>query len=361
MLDNPIPRPVPADQLSCDTTKPYHSDDTCYPLRKTSENGWSLSDVFGRTLNGLCPIADGQRPGSETICLRVPHDRDVQITPGASERKYHDGLLRCFSLQSSKPFDLTLPEQETHSHVPLDESVLQVERTIIGHGQENGGMRIIFGNPSNTNHADFVYFETLPWFLRPYIHTLQTTLTGRDGIRRRIPASEIIKETFYRPAIDRERGTQLELALSVPAASTVTLIYDFDKAILRYMEYPPDANRGFNVAPAVVRLLNSPKTNDVLESPIYIRTTGLLLPLPTPDFSMPYNVIILTSTVIALAFGSIFNILIRRFVAADEAGVLVAHTIRGRLSNAIIAVKSRLSSAVIAVQGRILKKAEKVD
>lgn len=33
---------------------------------------------------------------------------------------------------------------------------------------------------------------------------------------------------------------------------------------------------------------------------------------------MPYNVIILSSTVIALAFGSIFNLLVRRFVAADE-------------------------------------------
>lgn len=43
---------------------------------------------------------------------------------------------------------------------------------------------------------------------------------------------------------------------------------------------------------------------------------------------MPYNVIILTSTVIALGFGSIFNLLIRRFVLLEEVpkgklGVLV--------------------------------------
>lgn len=49
-----------------------------------------------------------------------------------------------------------------------------------------------------------------------------------------------------------------------------------------------------------------------------MRTTSLLLSLPTPDFSMPYNVIILTSTVMALAFGSIFNLLVRRFVGAHE-------------------------------------------
>jgi len=49
-----------------------------------------------------------------------------------------------------------------------------------------------------------------------------------------------------------------------------------------------------------------------------IRTTSLLLNLPTPDFSMPYNTIILSSTVMALAFGSVFNLLVRRFVAADK-------------------------------------------
>ena len=33
---------------------------------------------------------------------------------------------------------------------------------------------------------------------------------------------------------------------------------------------------------------------------------------------MPYNVIILTSTVMALAFGSVFNMVVRRFVGRHE-------------------------------------------
>lgn len=39
----------------------------------------------------------------------------------------------------------------------------------------------------------------------------------------------------------------------------------------------------------------------------------LLMNLPTPDFSMPYNVICLTCTVIAIAFGSIHNFTTRKF------------------------------------------------
>lgn len=57
---------------------------------------------------------------------------------------------------------------------------------------------------------------------------------------------------------------------------------------------------------------------------------------------MPYNVIILSSTVIALAFGSIFNLLVRRFVAADEVPAgkglkRILQTVIGRVA----AIKSR--------------------
>lgn len=140
---------------------------------------------------------------------------------------------------------------------------------------------------SNSNphpHAQrVVYLESLPWFLRPYMHTLQV-----NGGR--------VHKMYYKPLLDRQRGTHLELILEVPAESTVELQYDFEKAILRYTEYPPDANRGFDIPPAVIRVL--PARDG--EQGSYLRTTSLLLPLPTPDFSMPYNVIILTSTVLAL-------------------------------------------------------------
>jgi phosphatidylinositol glycan class T len=43
-------------------------------------------------------------------------------------------------------------------------------------------------------------------------------------------------------------------------------------------------------------------------------TQTVLVQLPTPDFSMPYNVITLTCTVAALLFGSFFNLVQRGFV-----------------------------------------------
>ena len=216
---------------------------------------------------------------------------------------------------------------------------LYASRSFTGHGQERGGVQALFTNTSPTSSIDFVYFETLPWFMKPYFHTLTARLSTSTR-----PDPSIIKETFYRPALDRRRGTQLELLISVPASSTVILTYDFDKAILRYTEYPPDANRGFDVAPAVIRLLgqaSNPRPS-ISQQPVYIRTSSLLLPLPTPDFSMPYNVIILTSTVMALAFGMIFNLLVRRFVGADEVEGYDLSAVKARIRGRVMLLRDRI-------------------
>lgn len=48
-----------------------------------------------------------------------------------------------------------------------------------------------------------------------------------------------------------------------------------------------------------------------------LHTETLLVSLPTPDFSMPYNVICLACTVVAIAFGSLHNLTTRDFTASD--------------------------------------------
>lgn len=210
---------------------------------------------------------------------------------------------------------------------------VKVERAIRGRGQESGGLKSMITNNSPNSNASLVYLESLPWFVRPYLHTLRTDLLISDGSN----SKGAVQKMNYRPARDRERPTMLEFTISIPPNSTFVLSYDFDKAILRYTEYPPDPNRGFEIAPAIVRILGrtgKPST--------YMRTTSLLLYLPTPDFSMPYNVIILTSTVIALGFGSIFNLLVRRFVAADEIPALRIGRLREPIRRQIIDLTNKI-------------------
>ena len=306
-------------------------------------------------MKGTCPLTD---PAVPPVCLQVPDTRSVFVSDGVVEQKNADGLSRCFILPPEADFEMLLPPPPPPPPPPPASSdgaqgsaaavikpetpLLYAERSFTGHGQERGGVQTILRNPSPDSAVEFVYMESLPWFMRIYLHTMQARVA--DGASSPSPASSssswapstaahdsLIQQVYYRPALDRARGTQLEVRMRVPPAATVFLTYDFEKTILRYTEYPPDANRGFDVAAAVITILGdgSGSSNGRRGGgPRYsLRTTSLLCSLPTPDFSMPYNVIIFTSTAIALAFGGLFNILVRRFVAADEGpevGLVVA-------------------------------------
>ncbi|TWU74979.1 Subunit of the glycosylphosphatidylinositol transamidase complex-like protein [Metarhizium rileyi] len=310
--DNPIPRPPPVHELVCDTSKPYHDDEHCFPADHLNGQDWTLSQIFGRPMQGTCPLADTEVP---PVCLQVPDSRIVHASEGSTEIKDKNGTSRCYTIPSQSEFALVLPKSEAKTReeaakelVEPVQPLLYAERSFTGHGQEHGGVQTILTNP-NPVEVEFVYLESLPWFMRIYLHTLSTRIP-KSTTPTTTNSSALIKQIHYRPALDRSRGTQLELLMRIPPHCTVFLTYDFEKAILRYTEYPPDANRGFDVAAAVIRTLEPQVMN--------LRTTSLLLYLPTPDFSMPYNVIIFTSTAIALAFGGLYNILVRRLVGVDE-------------------------------------------
>jgi len=203
------------------------------------------------------------------------------------------------TLSDNADFDLSFSSASSPTAAQSSSSQIQtllVDRTLSGRGQQSGGLLTTFKNPSPTTSIKLIYLETLPWFMKPHYHTLDARIRPfppssnmSQSSSAVAGASSAIDDMYYRPAVDRTRASHMELVLTVPAASTLTLSYDFEKAILRYTEYPPDANRGFDIPPAIVKVLGSPVGN--ASRATYLRTTSLLLYLPTPDFSMPYNVV----------------------------------------------------------------------
>lgn len=115
----------------------------------------------------------------------------------------------------------------------------------------------------------------------------------------------------YTPPEAHGRPTLFEAQLTIPAASTLQLSMEVTKSFLRYTEHPPDAQRGWDLPPAVSIVGG----NDTTMRGRRVYTPAVLVDVATPDFSMPYNVIIMSSTLIALIFGSIFNLLTRRFIS----------------------------------------------
>ncbi|SCU86543.1 LAFA_0E01486g1_1 [Lachancea sp. 'fantastica'] len=294
--DNPIPKPLHDADLQCDESK-LHNAWECFPLPQSKHTNFRLSQLFGKKILGSNLISENP----STICAQVSDSWTVYADIEGSLYSTDDN---CFAIKDNQLHDLNFDSDNT-THVVEGENVpLYVSRSLTGYGQDGGGLRAVFRNPNNET-VNAIYFESLPWYMRLYLSSLK--LESDDGLE----IGDVIKSTFYLPAIDRERPTHLEFNISIPAHTSLALSYQFSKALLKYAEYPPDANHGFEIESALITVLSPVRSE--------MRTATLLLSLSTPDFSMPYNVIILTSTVMGLAFGTLFNLMVKKLVTVEEA------------------------------------------
>jgi phosphatidylinositol glycan class T len=132
-------------------------------------------------------------------------------------------------------------------------------------------------------------------------------------------------EMSYSPPVPHSRPTTFQSILTLPPKSNVQVTVTVVKSFLRYTEHQPDAQRGWDLPPAILVPINpfanqttTPSSRapngSVPDRLQRIYTSALLADLATPDFSMPYNVIIFSCSLIAFIFGSVFNLLTRKFV-----------------------------------------------
>ncbi|KAI8145967.1 GPI transamidase component PIG-T [Fennellomyces sp. T-0311] len=273
------------------------------PVRDTSRRDWSLKEAFDRVLHGACPLADRSRVHV------VNNDPNAKLSP-----KLENPLEGYDLSKVQDELDIRMAWNENSFLYPLEPAypAISANRYFTGYGQERGGLQITIHN-RNDKALPVLYFDSIPWFLKLYLHTLEVIVVDQNGVTQ-TQETDVIQDMFYQPAIDRSRPAMLECKLVLPPMSIVTLSLDFDKVFLKYTEHRPDANRGFDVGPAVLTA-QLPNENHTIR----VYTDTLLVSLPTPDFSMPYNVITLTCTVIALFFGSVFNLLTRSFQLVPEA------------------------------------------
>ncbi|KAK8787914.1 phosphatidylinositol glycan anchor biosynthesis class T [Amblyomma americanum] len=299
-----------------------------------AQNGyqtWSLSKLFGAGLKTTCPLAsmssiyvDVSNNGSVGTFWLSPEPTQLVVSgQGAHQRSLAIYDLKHHVAQGR--FNLAAQYEKPHIFWLIPEPLLHSTRYIQGYGLERGGIVNHIRNNHPTKTIRVVLLDVVPWFLRVYLHTLKVSSGSRQLTAEHVS---------YQPGRDRERPYHLELTLLLPPASETVVAYEFERAFLKWTEYPPDANHGFYVGAAVLSsLLDDPVANysgDISLCPslrhcitgtastpdakniagkqfVRIYTETLLVSLPTPDFSMPYNVICLACTVVALAFGPIHN------------------------------------------------------
>ncbi|XP_068454288.1 GPI transamidase component PIG-T [Clinocottus analis] len=291
---------------------------------------WSLFKMFSRTLTEACPLAS-----SSKIYIDItddPQGEQFEVSPATHllSQAMVLGDRRTFSV-----YDLT--QQITFGTVrslnllirwkssegDMLRPLLHAERYVAGYGLQTGEIHTLMYNNHPYRSFPVLLLDSVPWYLRLYIHTLTVTSKGKDNKPSYI---------HYQPSKDRVRPHLLEMLVQLPPNSVTEVTVQFERALLKWTEYTPDPNHGFYVGSSVISSLVpsivAMDTNNTREQPLFssffpckeessyfmrVYTEPLLVNLPTPDFSMPYNVICLTCTVVAVGYGSLYNLLTRSF------------------------------------------------
>ncbi|KAJ6579111.1 Gpi16 subunit GPI transamidase component [Mycena vulgaris] len=275
------------------------------PLRPSSDKrDWSFASIFDRTIERRCPSAT-----SSHVIVALPINDAYSIHPEPASIAEGHAIFNV--AEQNVPLDVSMQWAESFQHIPTrpgaSAAPLSIRRTLHGSSQDRGQLSVSITN-AGPAAVQAAYLETMPWIVQFYLHTLVLHVDG-------LPRPDLLHNISYTPPVPHARATTLQAVLTLPARSTLHLRIDVAKAFLRYTEHPPDAQRGWDLPPAVLVVLGAGETPELALKPGQrIYTPSLLVDLATPDFSMPYNVIIFSCSLVAFIFGSVFNLLSRKFV-----------------------------------------------
>lgn len=295
------------------------------PVTQQGKQDWSFVKLFGTGITRSCPLASESKvyidistnftgipftltPESFTVITlksKLPEEKKIAV--------YDIPQV----LSTSRQLNVGAAYGKQHIYWYIPPPIIHANRYIAGYGQEHGGIHCSIYNNHPSKSIKVLYLDVIPWFLRVFSHTLSISNNGKT----------IVPEyQHYQPARDRQRPHHLELIFTLPPNSVTELSMEFKYAFLKWTEYPPDANHGYHIGSSVISALVDTERNftimlnDLEERKpqqgyfLRLHTQSPLVSLPTPDFSMPYNVICLSCTVVALAFGPIHNVTTKRLV-----------------------------------------------
>lgn len=320
--------------------------DVVLPLQPEQPGSAGFTAWFSASSVEPCPSADDSRVLLRTSAL----DKDAIERAGAeSVHTSGEGLILVFQTskfvtlkKSSKLIGNVDGERQKPwavAHWGEGESTrndgLSVMRDILsqeGQSERTHGRYLLrFTNQGAGRRIRFM--DQLPFIISPLWHTFRATLQQPGQ-----PAEELIglsamhrlQLKFVPPdTAGQHSETQLFLTVDVPPGGTVSVFLDVIKKFIKLREFSYACEKGFDISAAAwleVELPqdgNSSVVDDFVKSLAPFKpgegkpanshwrlrfTQGLIVLVPMPDFSMPFNVIALSSTALTFFFGSIFRL-----------------------------------------------------
>lgn len=206
---------------------------------------------------------------------------------------------------------------------------LAVSAAVVTEGRGRASIHATVTNSLKTSQ-DLEMLFPLPWYLRPLAHTHrvrnaslvqpQSNTARTLSLASRVDGAVVATQRFEPPRRRRGMGVWA-FVMSLPPHTTVDLRFDVQRAFLRIDECPPEPNRPFALPAVIVsRRWVRNETIGGTESATRIYSKPLVILMPHPDFSMPFNVIALTSTALAASFGLWIQFATRPLVDPGQAG-----------------------------------------
>jgi phosphatidylinositol glycan class T len=294
----------------------------------TNLNEFDLSRFLGVNVQQrhICPLATS----SKLVVHRTEANMPETITGACFDNATQNSKSECDLLADrDRAWNLVMKWKEEQEAVNF-EGFVTAHRWLVGWGQQNGKLALELHNYLSVP-VSIQYRQVTPFMLRLMFHTMKMTSTQIDTHE---PLN--LKPQYFgaKPGQDRISSTSTEIHLVLPPRSKALITIEYDLVFLHWTEHPPDAHRGFDISAGVMLVtLNeagkqsmqqiatqgilAPTTHADNSDPNFhhflVYTEGIVLSLPTPDFSMPYNVITLTSTVLAIVFAFTVKTLTRRY------------------------------------------------
>mmetsp|Transcript_35558 Transcript_35558/g.101165 ORF Transcript_35558/g.101165 Transcript_35558/m.101165 type:complete len:651 (+) Transcript_35558:59-2011(+) len=297
----------------------------CPASDSSSVRLWSHDQPTLDLLNTTAPVTVGPLAGSDgyVVAFRM---QDFTQLKGSID-------VPTKGAQGPAPWSGALSGRQ---HLSSDR--LSVMRDLLsqeGKSERTHGRYLLrFTNPGTGVMRRVLFMDQLPFFIRPLWHTFHATFQGPSGAVEEAAGVAAMQrlELQFVPSDGGKLPTEVFLSVDVPAGGTVNIFMDVLKNFLQLREFSSACEKGFDVGSAAWLEQELPhgtggsKPQIKTEPPRVSRaafiaslaqtgsewrlrfTEGLLVLVPMPDFSMPFNVLALTSTAITFFFGSIFRL-----------------------------------------------------
>ncbi|VDN14735.1 unnamed protein product, partial [Dibothriocephalus latus] len=262
---------------------------------------WSLAALLGGRLTEACPVASR----SQIVVLQSRPRLTLSPAPLPIDSTVWDPR-RVFAIYDShkvaNSLIITTLERSDQRAKELTTPV-SLMKYATGKGDIGGGVRIVLRNRMDVP-VKAVLFDSAPWYTEIYYSSLKATC--QDAAGRPMDPCTLDRVTF-RPSVVRERMAVLEVLLTLPANSLLTVSYNFKKILMRWNEYPPDANHGVYLPAASVAFQLSVERSKRLHQQQKPVDWEAALPMwagTYADFFMPFNALCLVCSIVAVVFGS---------------------------------------------------------